>query len=317
MMDQISKGQTRMSTTGEYAGGTSPWRGGVNGHIPTARGPQGASEGPASAQTEEERAKQARQQRNVTYAGYAGLVVVVAIAAAMSWHGLVGFAERQLGMDAPWSYGVPISLDVAAMLCGFLALRSIISHDSAAGPRLLTFLLVASSAAANYYQAKHLPGDEDHTAAALYFGGMSILSWFLWDVVLRQIRRSMLKAIGATERPLPKFRLVRWIRYPRETFAAWSVSVRYGLTRPDEALERVWETYKEVEAQQELKELEELERLPEGVTKRQAIELAFKALKDTNAPAAVEWCKERGVEVDRSYAYEVARKIEPRELEAV
>ncbi|MEU4955347.1 DUF2637 domain-containing protein, partial [Streptomyces lavendulae] len=201
--------------------------------------------------------------------------------------------------------------------CGFLALRSVISHDSAAGPRFLTLLLVAGSAWANYYSAAHMPGDGDHTPAALYFGAMSILSWFLWDVVLRQIRRSMLKTIGAVEKPLPKFRAVRWIRYPRETFAAWSVSVRFGLTRPEEALDRVWETYQAQEEEQEIKQLEELERLPEGISKRGAIELAFKALKEIDAPAAVEWCKERGVEVDRSYAYEVARKIEPPQLEAV
>ncbi|WP_438297718.1 DUF2637 domain-containing protein [Streptomyces sp. HUAS TT7] len=278
-----------------------------------ARVAQAASEGPgeADAQSEEQKAAQARQQRNVTYAGYAGLVIVVAIAAAMSWHGLVGFAERQLHMAAPWSYGVPVSLDVAAMLCGFLALRSVISHDSAAGPRFLTFLLVASSAAANYYQAEHMPGTEDHTAAALYFGGMSVLSWFLWDVVLRQIRRSMLKTIGAVERPLPKFRLVRWLRYPRETFAAWSVSVRYGLTRPDEALERVWETYEAQEAEEEIRELEELERLPNGITKKSAVEMAFKALGKTDVPAAIEWCADRGVSVDRSYGYEVARTFTP------
>ncbi|MFF6945858.1 DUF2637 domain-containing protein [Streptomyces lavendulae] len=310
-----------MTTAGENTSETSPWRGGVNGHLPTPRQvPEGgASAAETVAAGDQDKAEKARlkQQQRVTIAGYAGLVVVVAIAAAMSWHGLVGFAERQLDMTSPWSYGVPVSLDVAAMLCGFLALRSVISHDSAAGPRFLTLLLVAGSAWANYYSAAHMPGDGDHTPAALYFGAMSILSWFLWDVVLRQIRRSMLKTIGAVEKPLPKFRAVRWIRYPRETFAAWSVSVRFGLTRPEEALDRVWETYQAQEEEQEIKQLEELERLPEGISKRGAIELAFKALKEIDAPAAVEWCKERGVEVDRSYAYEVARKIEPPQLEAV
>ncbi|MFJ2407061.1 DUF2637 domain-containing protein [Streptomyces xanthochromogenes] len=310
-----------MSTAGEYGGGTSPWRGGANGRIPTARIPQAVPEGPVdtdeAAVDDTERAKraskQARQQRNTMIAGYIGLFAVVAITAAMSWKGLTGFGHDVLHLPGKQAWGVPVSLDMAAMVCGALALRSVVLSDSAAGPRLLTFLLVAGSAGANWYHADRGVGGS--TAAASYYAAMSVVSWALWEIVLRQIRRSMLKSIGAVERPLPKFRIVRWLRYPRETFAAWSVSVRFGLTRPDEALERVWETYEAQEAEQELRELEELERLPDGVTKRQAIELAFKALKDTNAPAAVEWCKERGVEVDRSYAYEVARKIEPRELE--
>ncbi|MEU2874426.1 DUF2637 domain-containing protein [Streptomyces olivoreticuli] len=317
-----------MSNGAEQSGGASPMRGGVNGHVPTVRGPHvvpgGLAEGPG--RTEEQLAEEARerqrqadererQQKRVTGIGYVGLFVVVAITAGMSWKGLVGFGHDVLGLKGALAYGVPVSLDVAAMVCAALALRSVVSHDSAAGPRLLTFLLVAGSAAANYYHAARVPGGS--AAAALYYGAMSVVTWGLWEVVLRQIRRSMLRAIGAVELPLPKFRIVRWVRYPRETFAAWSVAVRFGLTRPEEALDRVWETYQAQESEREVKELEELEQLPEGISKRQALQLAFKALGEVDAPAAVKWCEARGVEVDRSYAYEIARKIEPRELVAI
>lgn len=257
------------------------------------------------------------QQQVVTWGGYALLVVVVGIAASMSWTGLVGFGKDTLHLSGVMTYGVPVSLDVAAMLCGFLALRSVVSNDSAAGPRMLTFLLVGGSAAANYYHADHMK--DGSTQAALYFGAMSILSWFLWDVVLRQIRRGMLRSIGAVERPLARFRLVRWMRYPRETFAAWSLSVRYGVTRPDDALQRVWDSQQQLETVREIEELEALQELPEGISKREAVEMAFKALGSLDVKEAIEWCGRRGVTVDRSYVYEIAKKIDqpsPRPLMA-
>lgn len=245
--------------------------------------------------------KAERQERRVKVTGYALLMVVVGIAAAMSWNGLVGFGTDVLHMKEPWAYGVPVSLDVAAMLCGFLSLRAVIAHDSAAGPRLLTFFLVVGSAGANYFHASNEDGGS--TAAALYFGAMSVLSWWLFDVVLKQIRRTMLRRIGAVERPLARFRTVRWLRYPRETFAAWSLSVRYGITRPEDALARVWKA-------QQVKEVEELDGLPAGISKADAVRLALTAVGSVEeVPAALEWLEERGMTVDRSYAYDVAKKM--------
>ncbi len=242
-----------------------------------------------------------RQETRVKITGYVLLLVVVAIAAAMSWNGLVGFGRDVLHLKDPWVYGVPVSLDVAAMLCGFLALRAVIAHDSAAGPRLLTFFLVTGSAGANYYHAMD-PKNGGSTAAALYFGAMSILSWWLFDVVLRQIRRTMLRRIGAVERPLARFRAVRWLRFPRETFEAWSYSVRYGLTRPEEALAQVWQA-------KQIKEAEVLNELPPNITKADAVRLALSAV-GGDVTAARDWLEERGMTVDRSYAYDVAKKVE-------
>ncbi|MGW4954580.1 DUF2637 domain-containing protein [Streptomyces parvulus] len=255
-----------------------------------------APKAPKAERTPEEKAE--RQAKRITLTGYALLLVVVGIAAAMSWNGLVGFGTDVLHLQEPWAYGVPVSLDVAAMLCGFLALRAVIAHDSAAGPRLLTFFLVTGSAGANWYHAENAPNGS--TAAALYFGAMSVLSWWLFDVVLRQIRRTMLRRIGAVERPLARFRVVRWVRFPRETFAAWSLSVRYGLTRPEDALARVWQA-------QQVKEVEDLNGLPEGITKADAVRLAL-AASSGDVPAALDWLGERGMKVDRSYAYEIAKK---------
>jgi hypothetical protein len=244
--------------------------------------------------TAEQRAE--RTARRAQRFGYVALAVVVGITAAMSWRGLVGFGTNVLHLSRPWCYGVPVSLDMAAMMCGALSLQAVADRDSAGGPRLLTFALILGSASANAYNAQRVGG----LAAALYFGSMSVLCGWLWDVVLRRVRRTVLRAIGAVERPLPRFRLVRWARYPRETYAAWSVAVKYGMTRPDEALAHVWQVA-------QVEQIEQVETLPEGIAKADAVHMALTATKG-DVPAALEWLSKRGMDVDRSYAYDVRRK---------
>lgn len=174
-----------------------------------------------------------RTERASAWAGYVGLAVVGACVVAMSWRGLVGFAEDILDIPRPWSVMVPISLDGVVITCAFFGLRSTLAGDAGIFPRALAWIVVAAGSAANYYHATVVGSGE---AAALYFAGMTALVYLLFEVILRQLRRNDLRAQGATEPPLARFRLVRWGRFPLVTFRAWSQAVRYGLTDPAEAL---------------------------------------------------------------------------------
>jgi hypothetical protein len=169
----------------------------------------------------------------IAWAGYVWLVFVGACVVAASWTGLVGFAEDILRLDGRARYIVPVSLDGLAVTLAFLGLRSVLAGDAAIFPRLLAWLVVAGGATANYYQAWHAGQGE---AAAIYFGGMTLLVYLGFEVILRQLRREQLRAQGAVERPLPRFRLVRWLRFPLATFRAWSAAVEQGLTEPTDAV---------------------------------------------------------------------------------
>lgn len=63
----------------------------------------------------------------------------------------------------------------------------------------------------------------------------------LFDRALKQTRRAALREQGLIPRPLPQIRIVRWLRAPRETYAAWSLMLLENVRSLDEAVEEVRE----------------------------------------------------------------------------
>jgi Protein of unknown function (DUF2637) len=177
-----------------------------------------------------------QRERAAAVGGYLLLAFVGLCVALMSWKGLVDFGEDILGLGEWAAKMVPISLDGAAIALAFLGLRSVLAGDAAGFPRVLAVVVIGASAGFNFYQASRQYGD---AAAELFFAGMTVLVYLLFEVVLRQIRRRSLRAIGAIEAPLPRFRLARWLPGVafRETLRAWKMAVRHGVTSPAEALE--------------------------------------------------------------------------------
>jgi hypothetical protein len=167
------------------------------------------------------------------WGGFLWLLLVIVCVGAMSWTGLVRFGKDVLGLPEPLCYGVPISLDGAAVTLAFFALRGVLSGGAAGLPRLLAILVVCASSGFNYWQARQTG---QGGAAELFFAGMSILTYVMFEVVLRHQRREHLAALGAIEPPLARFRVARWLRFPVRTWRAWSVAIDQGLTDPRAAL---------------------------------------------------------------------------------
>jgi hypothetical protein len=163
------------------------------------------------------------------------LVIVVAAPAVASWRGLVGFGVQTLGLSGGWQFVVPLVLDGAALYSAALALRAVLTGDSALGARLLTVVYALSSASFNGYHAL----THDGAAAALFFAGASVSAVVLWDATLRMTRRDQLRDMGMVEGPLPRFRPLRWLVAPVETSRAWRVAVIEGISDPTQALNEV------------------------------------------------------------------------------
>jgi hypothetical protein len=230
--------------------------------------------------------------------GYVMLALVVAGVGLMSWSGLVRAAVAQLHLTGWRIYAVPVSLDVAGATSAFLTLRSVVKGDSALVPRLLTLAFVAGSAALNWWSARLAFGT---AASELFYAGMSVAAWALWDVVLRQIQRDVLRARGAVERPLPRFRFLRWVRFPSETWALWSIAIRENLTRPEDARLALHGTSTNTVTVDQI-DLSTLD-------KASALSIAFGAVGGPNVPAALAWLSARNIAMDRSYAYAIARQL--------
>ncbi|MFE7592294.1 DUF2637 domain-containing protein, partial [Kitasatospora sp. NPDC057512] len=183
-----------------------------------SRGSASATAGPDSWERSEER----RRRKESLYGGasYTLLFCCAGVAAALSFHGLVGFGVQNLGLSGGWEYLVPFGLDGAAMFCSVLAVREASHGDAALGSRLLVWLFAGASAWFNWV---HAPRGLTHAGAPQFFSGMSLSAAILFDRALKQTRRAALREQGLVPRPLPQIRIVRWLRAPRETYAAWSL----------------------------------------------------------------------------------------------
>ena len=195
----------------------------------------------ANAQTDSwERSEERRRRKEAVYgmASYVLLFCCAAVAAALSFHGLVGFGRQNLGLTGGWEYLVPFGLDGAAMFCSVLAVREASHGDAALGSRMLVWLFAGAAAWFNWV---HAPRGVEHAGAPQFFAGMSLSAAVLFDRALKQTRRAALREQGLVPRPLPQIRMVRWLRAPRETYGAWSLMLLEGVRSLDEAVEEVRE----------------------------------------------------------------------------
>src|SRR3954469_4202194 len=187
-----------------------------------------------------ERSEERRRRKEAIYgtASYVLLFCCAAVAAALSFHGLVGFGQQNLGLTGGWEYLVPFGLDGAAMFCSVLAVREASHGDAALGSRILVWTFAGAAAWFNWV---HAPRGIDHAGAPQFFSGMSLSAAVLFDRALKQTRRAALREQGLVPRPLPQIRIVRWLRAPRETYAAWSLMLLENVRSLDEAVEEVRE----------------------------------------------------------------------------
>ncbi|GAA4813661.1 DUF2637 domain-containing protein [Streptomyces ziwulingensis] len=207
-----------------------------------------------------ERAEERRRRKEALYGtfSYILLFCCAAVAAALSFHGLVGFGEQNLGLSDGWQYLVPFGLDGAAMFCSVLAVREASHGDAALGSRILVWTFALAAAWFNWV---HAPRGLGHAGAPHFFAGMSMSAAVLFDRALKQTRRAALREQGLVPRPLPQIRIVRWLRAPRETYGAWSLMLLEGVRSLDEAVEEVRdEKRKKDETRQRRREHGRMER---------------------------------------------------------
>ncbi|MEU5386906.1 DUF2637 domain-containing protein, partial [Kitasatospora cineracea] len=146
-----------------------------------------------------ERAEERRRRTESLYGGasYLLLFCCAGVAAALSFHGLVGFGVQNLGLSGGWEYLVPFGLDGAAMFCSVLAVREASHGDAALGSRLLVWLFAAASAWFNWV---HAPRGGAHDGAPQFFAGMSLSAAVLFDRALKQTRVAALREQGLVPR---------------------------------------------------------------------------------------------------------------------
>lgn len=162
---------------------------------------------------------------------FLGVVLMAPIVISAS--SLHAYGVDVLGLGDRVAWALPVALDAAALTMVALRWDSTVRGDSAAGPTAMFWALVAGSAAAN---ARHGAAVSDDAVVVL--AAMPVVAAMVLDVVLRHARRDALRALGAIEEPLARFRFARWLVAPRETAGAWRASVTEGVTSSRDAIDR-------------------------------------------------------------------------------
>lgn len=228
------------------------------------------------------------------------LTVVLVAPVALSSQDLVKWAASPmgLGLSGVWAYVVFIALDCAAVLCIALTMHSYFRGEAAGLAHTLVWVFAGLSAFANWRNTLNTPARDDNW----FVPSMSILGAVLLEVVIRKIRRSVRVEQGVYENPIPRFRFLRWIVAFDETFKAWKLSVIEGVSNPTEAVQlaRGGVIPRKVITIS-------VEKLAE-LSKADQVKEAFNALGSYDVPEAIKWLSERGITVNRPYAYSVAKK---------
>jgi hypothetical protein len=224
------------------------------------------------------------------------LLGVEAVIAAESFGGLVGFAHM-IRIPGARGLGVPVTLDGVALVAALLALRAELAGESSALPRLVLFVFTGASVAANWWHGRASGG----TAAALYFGGMSLAVTIVFILVLRAIRTEERRRAGTVTGRLPHFSAPLWFRYPGLTWRSWSLAVLRGYRSPREAVDAAQAA--------ELPPLELDSAALAAMAPRDRLVAAFGAVGAVDVPRALALLEKHGCAPDQSHAYQIRKAL--------
>jgi len=170
-------------------------------------------------------------------AAYLLLLAVLGCVAAMSFSGIYGWATGTLHWSPGHAALVPVSLDIAAMVCALLALDSLAKGEAAPMLRVLTAAFVALSAFINWRHAIAT----GNIAEQVFFPAMSVLAYALVHAVFAKYRREVRRDLeGRPHREvlaeLPRLGAASWARYPGRAFGVASSAVAARLERAEVAI---------------------------------------------------------------------------------
>lgn len=253
----------------------------------------------------EVRSPNPRKTQVVAGFAFLGFAVVLLAIEAMAVRGQLDFARHVMGLSDQYVYVVPLALEGGTLVTAMLALWATLTGDPTFMHRVWTWVFLAGAAAANWLGALAAGRSP---IAAVYLAAFCVAALRMWHAILHRIRRSELRVAGATESPLPRFRLLRWFVAPRETFTAWKVAVRADVASPAEALAL---------ARREIQALTPASSPAAGtdvdltsLTKKAAIEHAAGVLGTFAVNPIRDYLAERGITTDRSNTSKVLRDLQ-------
>lgn len=165
----------------------------------------------------------------------------------VAWIGQISFAMDTLGWLFVGAVVFAAAWEMTTAFTGWMYHQARKDGDRGTLFRVATWVFAASAGAMNYWHACPIVTERlnvqtvrtytnlDPTPKAVSYGAMSLVGIALWELYSSLIHRKELRAKGVVSAARPRFGILRWVRFPRITWTAWSLSVRYGIRTVDKA----------------------------------------------------------------------------------
>ena len=158
---------------------------------------------------------------------------------AVAWTSQTSFAVNTLGWPGPAGIVFAAAWEASTAFCGWMYHQARKDGDHGLSYKAATWVFAGAAGAMNYWHNCPVVIDKDAyglkvgshvsldpTPKAVAYAVMSLSGIALWELYTSLKHKQFLRTRGVVSEARPKFGVVRWARYPRVTFTAWSESVR-------------------------------------------------------------------------------------------
>ncbi|AXH67228.1 hypothetical protein SEA_WOFFORD_31 [Streptomyces phage Wofford] len=165
-------------------------------------------------------------KRLMDWRGAVSFGAVLIVALALSWWSLYSMAVEFYGVPKELAFGVSIAFDGAALFVADLASKYARTEDSGFAPKLATYAFVGTSV---YLNVEHAALLNYGTPGKVLFGAPPIIAGVLFELYLRFVHRSEMRANGLVPKRMPVFGKVSWMIFPWKTFVGFKNVVFFRL----------------------------------------------------------------------------------------
>lgn len=177
-----------------------------------------------------------RKERNAqrwadfkTRLGTAGrtMMIVGPIGAPMSiaWTGQIGFAQGILKWPFAGGVSYAAAYELSIIFCAWMYHEARKDGDSGVYYRALTWFFALANGAQQWW---HWSDNWRATPRSVTYSVMTMIGILIWEAYAKLIHRRKLRFDGKLSAARPRIGLIRWLRYSRISWTAWSGSIRYG-----------------------------------------------------------------------------------------
>lgn len=144
---------------------------------------------------------------------------------AVAWSGQIGFATSVLAW--PFAGGVlyAAAYELTTVFCGWLYHEARKDGDGGFIYRLAMWIFALGAAAQQWWH--YLNPDGSASYRSVTFATMTLVGVIVFELFARLVHRRTLRRAGKVDDSRPRFGWLRWARYPRRTFDAWSLTVQH------------------------------------------------------------------------------------------